>query len=181
MKKIIAVVAVAVAVVAAARAYAQATNPLSAGAKRTYDIIKGYTIRAAAKMPEEHYAFKPTPDVRSFGQLLGHVADSNFVFCSSAAGEKPPQGGFEPSVSIEQTMKTKAELEKALANSFAYCDKVHAGMTDATGAQTTKFFTGEMAKLSILEFNTHHDFEHYGNMVTYMRLKGLVPPSSETR
>ena len=181
MKKIIAVVAVAVAAVAGARAYAQASNPLSAGAKRTYDIIKGYTIKASTKMPEEHYAFKPTPDVRSFGQLLGHVADSNFVFCAAVAGEKPPQGGFEPAVSIEQTMKTKAELEKAIANSFAYCDKVHAGMTDAAGAETIKFFTGEMAKLSILEFNTHHDFEHYGNMVTYMRLKGLVPPSSEGR
>ena len=183
MKKIIAVVAVAVAAVAGARAQAQsqASNPLSAGAKRTYDIIKGYTIKAAAKMPEEHYAFKPTPDVRSFGQLLGHVADSNFVFCATVAGEKPPQGGFEPAASIEQTMKTKAELEKAIANSFAYCDTVHAGMNDATGAQTMKFFNGEMAKLSILEFNTHHDFEHYGNMVTYMRLKGLVPPSSEGR
>jgi uncharacterized damage-inducible protein DinB len=158
---------------------AQTANPLTAGAKRTYDIIKNYIIKAAAKMPEEHYAFKPTPDVRSFGQLLGHIADSNLVFCSSVAGEKPPIGGFDPATSLEQTKKTKAELEKAVADSFAYCDKVHAGMTDAAGAATIKFFTGEMAKLSILEFNTHHDFEHYGNIVTYMRLKGLVPPSSE--
>ena len=154
-------------------------NPLSAGAKKSYDIIKGYVIKAAAKMPEEHWTFKPTPDVRSFGQLVGHIADANFVICGMVSGEKPPAGGFEPATSIEQTMKTKADLSKALADSFAFCDKTHAGMTDAGGAAIIKTFVGEAAKLSFLEFNTHHDFEHYGNIVTYMRLKGLVPPSSE--
>jgi uncharacterized damage-inducible protein DinB len=168
---------VAIAVLASGTAQAQTSNPLSASAKRTYDIIKGYITRAAEKMPEENYAFKPTPDVRSFGQLVGHISDANYGFCSAAAGEKPPAGGFQSP--IEKGTTTKADLQKALADSFAYCDKAHAGMTDAAGAATTKFFGGEMAKLSILEFNTHHDFEHYGNIVTYMRLKGLVPPSSE--
>jgi uncharacterized damage-inducible protein DinB len=171
-----------VATSGAARAQStQATSkdPLTAGAKRTYDIIKGYITKAAAKMPEEHYTFKPSPDVRTYGQLVGHIADANYGFCSAVAGEKPPAGGFTPETSIEKSKTTKADLEKALADSFTYCDKVHAGMTDAAGAVTTKFLTGEMAKLSILEFNTHHDFEHYGNMVTYLRIKGLVPPSSE--
>lgn len=170
--------------VAAGTAHAQTpspatANPLTAGAKRSYDIIKGYVTKAAAKMPEEHYAFKPTPEVRSFGQLLGHIADSNFVICGMVAGEKPPMGGFEPASSLEQTKNTKADLTKALADSFAFCDKVHSNMTDEAGTATTKTFVGEMPKLSFLEFNTHHDFEHYGNIVTYMRLKGLVPPSSE--
>jgi uncharacterized damage-inducible protein DinB len=169
----------ALAILMATPAQAQSGNPLSAGAKRTYDIIKGYITRAAEKMPEEHYAFKPTPEVRSFGQLVGHVADANYGFCSAAAAEKAPAGGFEGP--IEKSTTTKADLQKALADSFAYCDKVHAGMTDAAGAATIKFFTGEMPKLSVLEFNTHHDFEHYGNMVTYMRLKNLVPPSSEKK
>jgi len=169
----------AVTLLTAQTANAQNANPLSAGAKRTYDIIKGYVTRAAEKMPEEHYAFKPTPDVRSFGQLVGHVADANYGFCSAAAGEKPPAGGFESPIEKGQT--SKADLQKALADSFAYCDKAHAGMTDAAGAATIKFFGGEMAKLSVLEFNTHHDFEHYGNMVTYMRLKNIVPPSSEKK
>lgn len=158
-------------------AQAQTANPLSAGAKRTYDIIKGNVIKAAAKMPEEHYAFKPTPEVRSFGQLVGHIADANYGFCSAALGEKPPDGGFGGA--IEKSKTTKADLEKALAASFAYCDKAHAAMTDAAGAAMVKAFFGEMAKLSVLEFNTHHDFEHYGNIVTYMRMKNLVPPSSE--
>ena len=165
----------------AGNALAQSTpaNPLSMSAKKSYDIIKGYVLKAAEKMPEEHYAFKPTPDVRSFGQLVGHISDANFVICGMVSGEKPPAGGFEPAVSIEQTKKTKAELSKALADSFAFCDKAHAGMTDAAGAAMIKTFVGDAAKLSFLEFNTHHDFEHYGNIVTYMRLKGLVPPSSE--
>jgi uncharacterized damage-inducible protein DinB len=169
----------AVTVLAAQTASAQNGNPISASAKRTYDVIKGYVTRAAEKMPEEQYAFKPTPDVRSFGQLVGHVADANYGFCSAAAGEKPPAGGFDQP--IEKGKTSKADLQKALADSFAYCDKVHAGMTDAAGAGTIKFFGGEMAKVSVLEFNTHHDFEHYGNMVTYMRLKGIVPPSSEPK
>jgi uncharacterized damage-inducible protein DinB len=179
VKKTIFLCGLAVALMAGQNAEAQTANPLSASAKRTYDIIKGYLTRAADKMPEEHYAFKPTPDVRSFGQLIGHVADANYGFCSGAAEEKPPVGGFAGA--IEKTKTTKADLQKALAESFDYCDKVHAGMTDATGATVIKFFGGDMAKLSVLEFNTHHDFEHYGNIVTYMRLKSIVPPSSEPR
>jgi uncharacterized damage-inducible protein DinB len=158
---------------------AQTANPMSAGAKRTYDIIKNYVTKAAAKMPEEHYSFKPTADVRTFGQLVAHIADANYGFCAAVLGEQPPEGGFDPKASFEKTKTTKADLEKALAASFAYCDKVHAGMTDAGGATVVKYFMGEMAKLPLLEFNTHHDFEHYGNMVTYLRLKNLVPPSSE--
>jgi uncharacterized damage-inducible protein DinB len=181
MKTRILVYSALLTVATAGTALAQSTpaNPLSASAKKSYDIIKGYLLKAADKMPEEHYAFKPTPDVRSFGQLVGHISDANFVICGMVSGEKPPAGGFEPAVSIEQTKKTKAELSKALADSFAFCDKAHAGMTDTAGAAMIKTFVGETAKLSFLEFNTHHDFEHYGNIVTYMRLKGLVPPSSE--
>ena len=181
MKKRIFAYSIMLTLGATASALAQTApaNPLSAGAKKSYDIIKGYVTKAAHKMPEEHYAFKPTPEVRSFGQLIGHISDANFVICGMVAGEKPPAGGFEPTTSIEQTKKTKEELIKALAESFAFCDKAHNGMTDAAGTTMIKSFVGEVAKLSFLEFNTHHDFEHYGNIVTYMRLKGLVPPSSE--
>jgi uncharacterized damage-inducible protein DinB len=177
--KLLATVAITLAIVSTGSA--QTANPLSAGAKRSYDIIKNYILKTTAKVPEEHYSFKPTPDVRSFGEIIGHLADANYGICAVAAGEKPPAGGFDPATSIEKTKKTKADLDKALADSFAYCDKAHAGMTDAAGTAVVKFFTGEMPKLSVLEFNTHHDFEHYGNLVTYMRLKGIVPPSSEPR
>ena len=179
MKKMICVNALAAMIVAAGAAEAQTANPLSAGGKRTYDIVKGYLTRAAEKMPEEHYTFKPTKDVRSFGQLVGHVADANFGFCSAAAGEKPPMGGFDGS--LEKSKTSKADLQKALADSFAYCDKIYTGMTDAAGAAMVKGFFGELPALSVLGFNTAHDFEHYGNIVTYMRLKDIVPPSSEPR
>ncbi len=158
---------------------AATANPLSAGSTKTYGIIKNYVTKAAAKMPEENYSFKPTPEVRSFGQLVGHIADANYGFCSAVAGEKPPAGGFDGANSIEKSKSAKADLEKALAASFEYCDKVHASMTDAAGAQMVKLFGNDLPKLSVLEFNTHHEFEHYGNMVTYMRLKNIVPPSSE--
>jgi uncharacterized damage-inducible protein DinB len=155
----------------------QPADPFTAGTKRPYEIIKGNITKAAAKMPEDQYSFKPTPDVRSFGQLVAHVADANYGFCAVVLGEKPPDGGFERP--IEKTKTTKADLEKALAASFAYCDKAHAGMTDAGGAAMVKFFLGEMPKLSVLQFNTSHDWEHYGNIVTYMRMKGMTPPSSQ--
>lgn len=149
-----------------------AANPLTASQKAIYGIVKSYIARAAEKMPEEHYAFKPTPEVRSFGQLLGHVADAQLMICSAVLGEKAPMGG------IEKSMTSKADLIKALGESSAYCDNAY-GISDAAAAQPMKFMIGEHPKLSILSFNTGHDFEHYGNIVTYMRLKGLVPPSSE--
>ena len=112
MRKII-LVSFVTAFVTGATAQAQPANPLSASAKRTYDIIKNYITKSAAKMPEENYAFKPTPDVRSFGQIVGHIADANYGFCSAVAGEKPPAGGFGPdAVSVEKTKTAKADLEK---------------------------------------------------------------------
>ena len=80
-----------------------------------------------------------------------------------------------------ESATTKADLQKALAAAFAYCDKVYASASDNTAAVMVKGFWGELPKLSVLDFNTAHDFEHYGNIVTYMRLKDLVPPSSEPR
>lgn len=154
--------------------YAQ-SDPLSAGNKATYNMIKNNLVRAAEKMPEENYAFKPTPEVRSFGQIIGHVADAQYTFCSAASGEKNPAPG------IEKGKTSKADLVQALKDGFAYCDKTYDGMTDAHAPDIVKFFGREQAKLTVLAFNNAHNDEHYGNIVTYMRLKGLVPPSSEGR
>ncbi|MDQ6704661.1 MAG: DinB family protein, partial [Acidobacteriota bacterium] len=118
-------------------------------------------------MPEENYSFKPTPDVRSFGQLVGHVADAQFLFCSGVLGEKNPTPGYE------KGKTAKADLVQAMKDGFAYCDKAYDGMTDAQAAQMTKFFGRDQTKITLLSFNTAHDNEHYGNIVTYMRLKGL--------
>src|SRR5437899_5676660 len=167
MKKIALLVCVSLTSIAL---FAQsASDPLSAGNKGTYTMIKNNLVKAAEKMPEENYAFKPTPEVRSFGQLVGHVADAQYAFCSAVLGEKNPAPG------IEKSKTTKADLVQALNAAFAYCDKAYDGMTDAHAAETVKFFGGEHAKLTVLSFNNAHNDEHYGNMVTYMRVKGQFP------
>ena len=151
------------------------SNPITGSIKTEYGMAKDVIARSAEKVPESLYSFKPTDAVRSFGQLVGHVADGQYEFCSAAAGEKPP------ATSVEKTKTSKADLEAALKQAFAYCDKVFDGMTDSSGAQTVSFFGSNMSKLGILAFNNMHTYEHYGNMVTYMRLKDIVPPSSEQR
>jgi uncharacterized damage-inducible protein DinB len=152
---------------------AQSNSPLVDGVKAQYAIVKGYLARTADKVPESVWSFKPTPEVRSFGQIVAHVADSQFAICAAAAGEKPPQSG------IEKSMTTKAQLSKALADSTAYCDQVLAKMDDKRGMETVKFFGGMQPRALVASFNVAHDFEHYGNLVTYMRLNKIVPPSSE--
>jgi uncharacterized damage-inducible protein DinB len=159
---------------APAQALAQAESPLTAAAKFQFDLTRGNIVKAAEKMPDDQYDFKPTPDVRSFGGVVAHVADANFMICSRAAGEDNPSKD-----SVEKTKTTKADLVKALNESFDYCAGAFAKMDDASGAVKTKFFGAEQPKLAVLWFNTVHNYEHYGNMVTYMRMKGLVPPSSE--
>lgn len=150
----------------------QAQNPISSDSKFFYGIIKGFVTKAAEKMPEENYSFKPTPEVRSFGQIVGHIADDQYFFCATAKGEKK-------NTQIEKTVTSKADLIGQLKEAISYCDSVYDSMTDAAGAQKVKAFGGERTKISLLDFNTAHTYEHYGNIVTYMRLKGLVPPSSE--
>jgi uncharacterized damage-inducible protein DinB len=149
-------------------------DPTIASTRGGLDIIKGYVTKAAEQVPEEMYAFKPTPDVRSMGQLFGHIADANFMICGMASGQKPEMQG------IEKSKTSKADLAAALDASFKFCEAAFAGLTAANANETVKFFLpGTHTRLGVLTFNTAHDFEHYGNIVTYMRLKGLVPPSSK--
>jgi uncharacterized damage-inducible protein DinB len=164
----------AVLMLTPAAAFSQdASNPLTQAARAQFGMIKGNLSKTAAKVPEELYAFKATPEVRSIGQLIGHITDANFSICSAAAGEKAPQSGFE------KGKTSKADLSKGLDDSIAYCDSVLAAMDDKKGVEAVKFFGGQTPKLAVLFFNIGHCNEHYGNLVTYMRLKGIVPPSSE--
>jgi uncharacterized damage-inducible protein DinB len=150
-----------------------AQNPMMASVKAQHDQAKGYILKAAEVLPENLYSFKATPEVRSIAQLLGHIADATTSICGSAGGGKAAPAG------AEKSMSAKPQLTKALADAFAVCDKVIAGMTDAQAMETTKFFVGgESTRGMIIAFNTAHNFEHYGNLVTYMRLNKLVPPST---
>src|ERR1700723_1538892 len=151
----------------------KAENPLTSWNKIAYTRVKGILVRSAEKMPEENYSFKPVDTVRSYGQIVGHVADAQYQFCSIALGEK------NPAPDIEHTKTSKADLIAALNAGFAYCDKAYDGMTDASAVQTIKLFGNDAPRLSALTVNNMHNMEHYGNLVTYMRLKNIVPPSSE--
>jgi uncharacterized damage-inducible protein DinB len=148
-------------------------NPYSAFNKRSFANLKNWLIGSAEKMPEENYSFKPAESVRSFGQVLGHVADAQFLFCSSALGEKNPAPNYE------KTKTSKADLIAALKEGFAYCDKAYDGMTDSSGTQMVKLFGNNMTSFSVLNTNNMHLSEHYGNLVTYLRMKNIVPPSSD--
>jgi uncharacterized damage-inducible protein DinB len=148
-------------------------NPFTAHTRLNYWGGKAVLLRTAEKVPEEYYSFKPTDAVRSFGQILGHVADAQYSFCSIARGEK------NPLPNIEKTKTSKADLIAALKDSFAYCDKAYEGMTDSSGAEMVKLMGFDIPKLGALIGNNQHISEHYGNLVTYMRLKNIVPPTSE--
>jgi uncharacterized damage-inducible protein DinB len=148
-------------------------NPLTAWNKYMYGQLWNIVLRSADKMPEANYSFKPTDTVRSYGQILGHVADAQYLFCSIAMGEK------NPAPRIEQSKTTKADITAALKDAFAYCNKAYDGMTDASAVQPVKLFGSDTPKLGVMIVNTAHTMEHYGNLVTYMRLKNIVPPSSE--
>src|ERR1700749_1047807 len=135
---------------------AASSNPITASEKGFYTVVSGEVIAAAEKMPEQNYSFKPTPEVRSFGQLVGHVADAQYFFCSTAIGESNPSKG------IEKTKTSKADLVSALKEAVAYCNKAYDGMTDAKGAEMVKMMNYNVAKLTVLSVNTAHTDEHYG-------------------
>ncbi len=148
-------------------------NPFSAINKHGYERTKGILLRSAEKMPEENYNFRPVDTVRTYGQIIGHLADAQYLFCSIVSGEK------NPGLNIEKTKASKADLIAALKDGFAYCDKVYDSMTDAASLQMVKFFGNDAPKYAVLQINVGHNMEHYGNLVTYMRMKGIVPPTSE--
>ena len=151
---------------------------LAASAKAMHAMIHRDIAEAAENMPADEYAFRPTPQVRTFGEIIGHVVDANFFFCAEAAGEKSPA-----TVDYEQIID-KAALVKALNNSLIYCDRVYAATTDASFIQPMQVAhvvgTGSTSTVrgAVLMYNIAHNNEHYGNMALYMRLKGHVPPST---
>ena len=161
----------------AAVAFAQDTpaNPLVTVSKNIYAISKTNILGSVDKIPEETWSFQPTKEVRTVAQLFAHIADAQYEFCGVAAE------GKSIAKDIEKTRKTKAEIVPALKEAFAYCDDAYAKMTDAGAAEMVSFFGMRITKLGAMDFNTAHNMEHYGNLVTYMRIKGIVPPSSEPR
>ena len=159
---------------AAAAPAAPVADPAMSALRPVWDRLKDLNLRAAGKMPEESYSFKAAAEVKSFGQIVAHLADAQFLMAGRILGETPP------AADIEKTKTTKADIVAALAQSNAYLDKAFA-MGDADAAKTAKLFGRDVPRFTVFATAIGHGYEHYGNLVTYMRMKGIVPPSSEPR
>lgn len=148
-------------------------NPLSDDARQAYNAVRDNILRSAEKMPAEKYNFRPAPRVRTFGQILGHIAQEQYLyFCGPVKGE-------QKAADIEGTKTEKSDLIAALKDSFAYCDSAYDAMTDAAAQEIVSSGGKRVMKLRLLWMNVVHDESHYGNIVTCLRINGLVPPSTE--
>lgn len=144
---------------------------ISAEITQAYTVVKTNILKAADKMPDANYSFKPTPEVRTFAEVLDHIADSQMRTCAPVAGDEvtPKAAG--------RTSKT--EVTAALNDTFAECDKAYGSLSDANAADTVTTAHGPQTKLGTLTGNLAHDSEEYGTLAMYLRLKGIVPPSSD--
>jgi uncharacterized damage-inducible protein DinB len=156
-------------------------DPLSTWLRNIYKGNRNNIARAAEKMPEQFYGLRPGPqmEVRTYGQLIGHLANFNYMWCSAAKGEKNPNDGND-----FEKVTAKADLVKAINSALTYCDGVYASLTDASGMQMIDVTQENgkqqrVLKISQLLLNVFHNNEHYGNIVTYLHIKSIVPPSSE--
>lgn len=162
---------------------ASAKDPLPTWLRNAYAGNRKFLVHSAEKMPEEFYNLRPgsQTEVRTFGQLIGHLADFNYRWCSDAKGEANPAKEKE-----FEKLTTKADLVKALNDALTYCDGAYAQLTDANALDMVQGTRDDGSKVPVLRvsrliINFAHNNEHYGNLVTYMRIKSIVPPSSEPR
>lgn len=146
------------------------TEPVASIAK-LQDQFMGWIVAASERVPVSEYSFQPTPEIRTFSQLFGHVANSNFMFCAGVKGEEDPNAtDFEKG--------TRTEIIMGLKAAQRYCeDAAKFGAEHSHDARELFGTKGDVTWL--YAFNIAHNAEHYGNVVTYMRLKGMVPPSSQ--
>ena len=141
--------------------------------KSSWNSVKRYVAASAEKMPAEQYGFKPTPEVRSFGELVGHLANEHYLLCSPLKGEANPMEKTD-----FEKITAKADLVKAINDSIAYCDAAYAAVKDEAKTIASISQTRRDTPFRVMLLNVTHDNEHYGNMITYLRMKGIVPPSS---
>jgi len=148
-------------------------NPLSTEAQQAWTRTIGNAVAAAEKMPEENFSFKPAPESQSFGDLVAHTAGSALGVCSSVTGETS-------SIKVTGT-SAKADLVAAMNAAKALCEKAYGSLTDANATDMIEGRRGKRSRIGTLYGNTVHIEHEYAQMAVHMRLKGLVPPSSERR
>lgn len=166
------------------------TEPLIRGIEGMHDNVKRFLLAAAREMPEEDFGYKPVPDVRTAGQLFLHVAYWQFFFCGEAKGEKPERPALltafhDQRENLQAIGANKANIVEALQASYDYCDRVFKELTPEQAGQiiaAPRFMNIDQApRVHFLSYSVSHANEHYGNIVTYLRLKGRMPPSSQPR
>jgi len=165
----------ATAMASACALQAQKADPFSTEIKQMYSHVKNNLAKIAEKMPDENYGFKPTAETRTFAQIVGHVADVQTRSCSAVNGT--------PKSLNASSKTTKADLVASLKESFFLCDQAFDSLTDATTLDLITLPGGEHhSKAGLLLMSViAHSNEEYGYMAVYLRLKGVVPPSSEGR
>jgi uncharacterized damage-inducible protein DinB len=169
-------IATALLALLAQTAHAQtADSGYTATLTRSWQRVSRLVAASADAMPDAGYAFKPNPDVRTFGELVGHLAEEHFMICAGAKGEKNPKEG----VALEK-IAAKADLVKAINESITYCNAVYSAAKDEPKTLQPATPSRRDTPFSSMLLNVTHDSEHYGNMVTYLRMKGIVPPSSQS-
>ncbi len=144
-----------------------APNPLTMTQSIFRSNMQDKIMNAADRMPDSKYSYRPTKDVRSFGEILTHVADISYYLCANMKGEAPP--------AMNRKKGSKAEIIAYLKDSFDYCDGAYSGFTDAHLNDPADFWGHATNKMFILTQLGNHDALHYGNLVTYLRLNGLTP------
>lgn len=151
------------------------SDPLTASIRQMYEPVKRNLLASANDLSDELFAFRPSEDVRTVGQLFAHIANAEFAICSAALGGANPHP-----TDVERENLAPAAIRRVLAESFALCDRAYAALTDAALPGEISFFGGRQSRHFALTYNLVHANEHYGNLVTYMRIRGIVPPSSRT-
>ncbi len=149
-------------------------SPFASELQGSYERIKPNILKAADKMPAEDYSFKPTPDIRTFARVVNHVTEAQLHICGAANKTDPSALAKVPAETAD-----KAAIVEALKASFAECDKAYGGLTDANATEMLQAGPAKRSRLSMLWGNVAHDNEQYATLSLYLRLKGLVPPSSE--
>jgi len=168
-----AIIITASAAIASAQPQTAPDRGYTASVRSRWNAVKRNLAASAEAMPDAGYAFKPTPEVRSFGELLGHLTNEHYIFCSQLKGEANPHEKMD-----FEKKTSKAEFVKDLNDSIAYCDAAYAAVKDDPKTITQYSEKRRDTPFSSMLMNVTHDSEHYGNIVTYLRLKGIVPPSS---
>ena len=142
-----------------------------------YAGLKRNIIGSAEKMPVEHFSFRPSPDVRTYAEQLGHIIDTQYFFCNAVKGGPNPGDGKD-----FEKIAERAEMVQAAKDAFAYCDDAFSRLTNETAMQLITIGVApkqrQTTRANQLTMVIVHGTEHYGNLVTYMRIKGVVPPSS---